>query len=45
MKALTLDEATDRTRAGKIYTIELKDIDLGNCRNTLKYSPEWKKEI
>ena len=42
IKALTLDEATDRTRAGKIYTIELKDI--GNCRNTLSTVQNGKKK-
>ena len=43
IKALTLDEATDRTRAGKIYTIELKNI--GNCRNTLSTVQNGKKGI
>ena len=45
IKALTLDEAIDIIRTGKMYTIEQKNIDLRSCRSTLKYSQESKKEI
>ena len=43
--ALTLDEAIDIISAGKIYTIEVKNIDLRSCKSTLKYGQESKKEI
>ena len=45
IKALTLDEAIDIISAGKIYTIEVKNIDLRSCRSSLKYGQESKKEI
>ena len=45
IKALTLGEAIDIISAGKIYTTEVKNIDLRSCRSTLKYGQESKKEI